>query len=325
MKLLGIKSHNFSFDFFEKNTVPPFYKEIEAVPNAYFENSILKDNNVHIVNCIMPYIGKRESTLNSDYGHYSKSYRLGYAMDFSNSSSAIDYLKNVLGKKTYKSIRQDRQRLYRDHNIQLKVYHGEMDKDHYTYLLKTLKGYIFKRFEGRTHTHTALSKWDFYVPTCYDMILSKNAAMFVLYDNDLPIGISLSFRHKSILTAAITSFNENYYKYSLGKLMFVNQIEWCFLNNCTLLDTGWGNIPYKIKFSNAVFYYDTKVFYPKKNLAKKMLAFFISWALMIKYYCIVVFKEKRYNSPKKTFKNRWLNLSCTNIHSQHVSLKTESS
>ncbi len=321
MKLPGIQSHNFAFDFYEKNKVPFFFKEIKNVPKSYFRDNHKKDNKVHIVNCVMPYIGKRKSTIIDDYGFYSKSYRLGYAMDLSNSSCATEYLKDVLGKKPYKNLRQDRQRLYRGNNIHLKVYHGEIDKDNYMFLFNTLKGYILKRFEGREHKHTALSKWDFYIKSCYNMILSKNAALFVLYDNDRPIAISLSFSHKNILTAAITSFDEHYYKYSLGKLMFVNQIEWCFLNDYKLLDTGWGNIEYKIKFCNAVFYYDTKVFYPKKNLFKRILAFLISWGLMIKYYFVIIFKEKRYNKPEKTYKNRWLDLNNSNGYFQNVSLK----
>jgi len=314
MKKLGVNYHNFAFCFFEKNKVPFYYKEIKNVPKSYFVDNDAEANEVQIVNYVMPYVGRRKMTLKNGYDFYSKSYRLGYAMDFSNSLSAIDYLKDVLGKKTYKNLRQDRQRLHRDYSIHLKVYHGDINKDNYHLLFKTLKEYILKRFEGRTHKHTALSKWNFYVKSCYKLILSKNAALFVLYNNNNPIAISLGYTHNNILKAAISSFDQSYYKYSLGKLMFVNQIEWCFLNNYKLLDTGWGNINYKIKFSNAVFYYDTKVFYPKDKLFKKILAFLISWGLFIKYSLVIIFVEKKLRRPKKVYKNRWLDLNSTKTY-----------
>ena len=316
MKKLGFKYHNFVYCFFEKNKVPFFYEEIKNVPKTYYVDNIDEANEVQIVNYIMPYIGRRKITLKDGYDFYSKSYRLGYAMDFSNSSSATNYLKNVLGKKTYKNLRQDRQRLHRDYNIQLKVYYGDINEDNYQILFKTLKEYILKRFEGRVHKHTALSKWNFYVKSCYNMILAKNAALFVLYNNNSPIAISLGYTHNNILKAAISSFDESYYKYSLGKLMFVNQIEWCFLNNFKLLDTGWGKIEYKIKFSNAIFYYDTKVFYPKDILFKKMVAFLISWVLFIQYFCVIICVEKTFKRPKKVYKNRWLELNSSKAYFQ---------
>jgi CelD/BcsL family acetyltransferase involved in cellulose biosynthesis len=226
-------------------------------------------------------------------------------MDFREYDSAQEFLRNQLGKKVYKNLRQDNQRLERNHTTRFEFFFGAIDESKCEILLETLKGFISVRFKGKTSKHAALNRWGFYQDTVYEMILAKKASLFVIYELELPIAISLHYHYKKILYAAIISFDTRFSKYSMGRQMFVQQIIWCYDNNYQLLDMGWGAYDYKLKFSNAVYRHQTHVLYPKKSIGKKLVAYCISWALMFKYYGARL-RDREFKIPESKFKNRWL-------------------
>lgn len=307
MNLLNIQRSNFHFDFFEKRFIPEYYHGIKGIPQEFYQLPYPKNENrnkkITIINCVPPYLSVNEDNLNDSYSCYSKSYRLGFAMDLSESSSARDYLRNQVGKKTFKTLRQDLQRLECSYNIRFEIYNGKIEKATYHFLMDKLEGYIKERFKGRKHL--ALIRWKEYTDTAFDQIIAKNASLFVLYEKDDPLAISLNYHYKNIFYSAITSFDQNFYRFSLGKQMFVKQIEWCYGRGYRLIDTGWGSLDYKIKFSNAVFRYQTHVLYPKKDYMKKVMAFILSWLLFIKYHLVMV-KYHKFKKPESSYKNRWL-------------------
>jgi len=312
MAIPNIQRYNFHFDFFEKRFIPEYYKKISGIPPDYYqlsdsEKDIGSNKNIAIVNCIPPYLSVNEANLIDSYSCYSKSYRTGFAMDLSKSSSAREYLRNQLGKKVFKNLRQDMQRLDRSYTIRFDIYHGQIDKVTYQFLLDKLEGFILDRFKGRTSKHTALNRWKEYTDTAFDQIIAKNASLFVLYEKDNPIAISLNYHYKNTLCSAIISFDRAFYKFSLGRQMFVKQIEWCYENGYRLIDMGWGSFDYKIKFSNAVFRYKTDVLYSKKSYLQKLMAFTISWLLFIKYYLVQI-KDSKFKNPEAAYKNRWMKI-----------------
>ena len=132
MNLLNIQRANFHFDFFEKRYVPRYYQGIKGIPLEFYQlpypKNDIRNKRIAIVNSIPPYLSINEDNLTDSYRCYSKSYRLGFAMDLSESSSAREYLRNQLGKKMFKNLRQDFQRLERSYNIQFEIYHGKIEK-----------------------------------------------------------------------------------------------------------------------------------------------------------------------------------------------------
>ena len=309
MDILNIQRYNFHFEFFEKRFIPEYYKEISGVPLDYYQLSDsekdIGNKRIAIIKCIPPYLSVNEDNLIDSYSCYRKSYLLGFAMDLSKSISAREYLRNQLGKKMFKNLSQDMRRLERSHTIRFEIYHGQIEKATYKLLLDKLEGFIRDRFEGRTSKHTALNRWKDYTDTAFDQIIAKNASLFVLYEKDSPIAISLNYHYKNIFYSAITSFEQTFYKFSLGRQMFVKQIEWCYENGYRLIDMAWGSFDYKIKFSNAVFRYKTHVLYSKKNYLEKLMAFTISWLLLIQYYLVMI-KYSKFKNPESSYKNRWL-------------------
>lgn len=301
-----IKSHSFYFDFFEKGKVPGFYEKINGIPKSYFEPDVLLENtdsDIHVVNCIPPFLLDKDFTIKKPFGLFSKTYRLGYAMYLSDFSSAHEYLRNQLGKKKYKNLRQDYQRLKRAHNIHLKVFHGKISREIYDELFITLEEFIHNRFSKNNRKHFALTKWSFYKETAYQDINEKKASFFVIYNDTSPIAISLSYHFRNVMFAAVTSFDNTFYHYSLGRQMFVEQLHWCYQNKIDLLDTGWGEFDYKMKFSNAVYQYHTQIIYPKKNIISKGGGYITSWVLMLKNR-LSTYYHLGFTSPKKLFKER---------------------
>jgi len=307
MGIPKIKSHSFYFDFFEKGKLPEFYSEIKNVPKEYVSPNRDLDNDIHIVNCIPPFVLQDQKALKNGLKAFTKTYRLGYAMYLPEFTNANDFLRNQLGKKPFKNLRQDYQRLKRDHNVQVKIYFGEIDRKIYKELFIKLEEFIHSRFTKNNRKHFALTKWSFYKETVYQDIHDKKASFFVVYSDSEPIAISLSYHFRNVMFAAVTSFNNTYNHYSLGRQMFVEQINWCYQNGIELLDTGWGEFDYKMKFSNAVYQYHTQVIYPERNTISKMASYIISTIMMLKSK-VSTFYHLGCKSYKKLFTERLVKL-----------------
>lgn len=300
---------NFCYSFYEDKSFNKYYTNLAAINKLNDEKATevcLYDKNLIVSIYLIPqYLNIGANHLNSYFGVFCKSYQLGFAIDLTNFSSAKDYLKNQLSTKVFKNLRQDRQRLENNFDIQFQVYHLFIHKETYDELMNTLKEFITIRFKGKTSRHAALQRWNHYNETVLEQILDGTASLFVLKNQDKAIAISLNYHYKNVLYAAIISFDHNYHNYSLGRQMFYRQIEWCFNSGYRLIDLAWGSFDYKIKFSNAVFRYQTHVIYPKKNLAAKFLAFIQINKLCLIYY-VVLLRDKKIKNPKLSYKDKWL-------------------
>lgn len=294
MNWVNLKRYNFYFEFFEKGSLPFFYSfssEFKPIYTSF--DSEFKPNELlpllAIVNCIPPYLTHLANHEKSKYACFTKAYRLGYLIDLSNSEDSIQYLKKQFKPKTYKNLRQDIQRLDKHYTITFRAFHGEIQKDYFKILIDKLEFFIGERFSQKNKSHSALSRWKRYQEPLYQMILAKKASLFVLYRDKNPIGISINYHYKETLVATVTSYDSDYYRYSIGKQMFVKQIEWCFENNYKLIDLMWGDFKHKRGFSNKIIRYETHVVFNKKSLYGKVVAFIISNALFFKY----IWKEER--------------------------------
>ncbi len=300
---------SFFFDFFEKQSIPGLYNHL---PVAYrplshgTEKSTVGNWNVLTISNIPEYIGISKKNVANAYGCIERSYRLGFAMDLTPFGSASEFLRNQLGKKGYKNLRQDRQRLDRDHQPKFECYYGDIDTATYAVLIETLEDFIKTRFSGRTKHHAALKRWDHYKQNIIEQVRLKKASIFVLWVAEKPIAITVNYHLFDIVFFSINSFDSAFGSYSPGRQMFIRQIKWCYENKVRLIDMGWGSFEYKIKFSNAVYKLKTQVLYPKRNLLMQPFAQLLSALLEMKYY-LVMLRDRNFQNPEVKFKNRWLN------------------
>lgn len=238
-----------------------------------------------MVDFIPDYISSHVLIPKKEYGYYEKSYRVGVAMDLKKNSTSNDYLSEVLSTNSFKYLRRSINRLNRDGEIQLVPYYGSIDTETYHSLFKQLQHFIKSRFNQKKERHAALGRWKFYEDTLYDLILQKKASLFVLYDGEKPISISLNYHYdERVLDLAINSYDISYQKYSLGRQMIVRQLEWAYDNNYELIDLRWGAFSYKVDFSNTKSKYRTHVFYTRKNIPLQIMAWCTSLGFYCKYY-----------------------------------------
>ncbi|WP_445384833.1 GNAT family N-acetyltransferase [Robiginitalea sp. IMCC44478] len=310
MKFISIIRRNFHLDFYEEGKVCFAFKNFEGIPAEYFKDFEINQANknaIIVINCIPPYLLPDGVALKSEYASCSKNFRLGYAMQLTKCRNATEFLRQQLGKKVYKNLRQDKQRLEKEHDPYIKIYHGEIDRLKCENLLSQFKRLIEARFGNDAERHYALKRWSLYEKNVYQQIQNKSASLVVVYSDDKVAGMSLNYHFKNLLTVALNSYDQDFAPYSMGRLMFWYILDWCYKNNILLIDLEWGNLPYKVRMANVVFKYQTLVVFPRKNIFKRVISFGILNLIALKY-TVQTRKEFGYKNPEHLFKHRWMNI-----------------
>ena len=104
------------------------------------------------------------------------------------------------------------------------------------------------------------------------MILSKQAALFVVYDKDKPIAITLLNFSNNVMIDVIRVFDIDYSKFRLGTVSIMKQLEWCIENNFEALDFSKGYFEYKKRWTNKLYWFEYHIYYDKKSFLAKILA-----------------------------------------------------
>ncbi|WP_170126275.1 GNAT family N-acetyltransferase [Arenibacter echinorum] len=279
---------NFFFEFFEKNSILPFYEEVnnrtngQISVNKSIEKIVGSKSGVFVVNFIPPYLDAKINIQNTSYRAFQVKPRTGFIMDLSPFPNADEYLKSHLGSKNRRNILSRLKRLESCFDITYKCYFGEIDESEYEFLFQEFELMIGSRFEQRGDEHVGFQRWDDYKESVYDLIRNKRASLFVIYDQKKPIVINLNYHYQNILDIAIPSYDIDYSKFGLGQIVLVKQLEWCFQNDIKMVDMRWGDLPYKRLWCNKIEEYKCDVVYNKNNPTNLILAFTIAKYLNIK-------------------------------------------
>ena len=149
---------------------------------------------------------------------------------------------------------------------------------------------IERRFNQRGDLYSLKQKLDFIKEQTYLLILEKKASLYVIYDENKPIDICLSYHFQNILLHLIRSYDIDYSKYGLGQIDIYKQIDWCFENNFKIFDLMWGELLYKTHWSNEISKYEHHFIYKNNHPLKTP---FVN--LMIRLYKINdVLNQKRF-------------------------------
>ena len=283
-----VKKMNFFFEFFEKNSILPFYEKVDNRTNGQisFNKSVGKivgsKSGVFVVNFIPPYLDAKINRQNTPYRAFQVKPRTGFIMDLSPFSNADEYLKIHLGSKNRRNILSRLKRLESCFDITYKSYFGEIEKSEYDFLFGEFERMISNRFEQRGDEHVGFQRWDDYKESVYDLIRNKRASLFVIYDQKKPIVINLNYHYQNILDIAIPSYDIDYFKFGLGQTALVKQLEWCFQNNYVRVDMRWGELAYKRLWCNSITNYKCDIVYNKNIPTSILLAFLISKGVNVK-------------------------------------------
>lgn len=287
----------FNIDFyktlFEDSSVSGFY-EITGYLNQNISHNLtlisnrLKKHHIYAYQLFPNYLDYKISNKNKVKKVKQK---LGFAIHLKNHSNIIDYLKQECSTQHRKNIVRATNKLENSFNITYKTYFGSISKVHYEYIMNSLREMILKRFQQREGRNLIIKNWNHYFEHTFNLINEKKGSLFVVYDGDKPIEVSINYHLDSIMYSSISSFDLDYGKFSLGNIEIYKQLDWCLLNSIMFFDMGYGDLAYKRKWSNHIYQFEHHTIYHKINI----LGDLYSYLLLIKYQLTNYLISKKIN------------------------------
>ena len=194
----------------------------------------------------------------------------GFAVDLNGFSNGEAYLRGHFKPNFRTALRRRIHGLETCLDITYRMYFGAMEKDDYTFLMNSLKTMLTRRFNQRNDENRALANWAYFESKSLELIRSKDASLFVIYDGDKPIQITLNYHLGPVFFQAIPSYDIDYAKFGLGNIAIYKIMEWCIGQKFTLLDMGFGAFEYKLKWCNLVYDFNHLVFYRRNSLISQL-------------------------------------------------------
>ncbi|SHF79367.1 Acetyltransferase (GNAT) domain-containing protein [Arenibacter palladensis] len=282
-------SNNIIFDavFYERKT------ECSLVNNVYLKNSPEKsiyaqgstENNfksgIRIVDDVPPYVNIEFQEKYDSYQILNSSV-LDFYVNLEGYSDVQEYLKSQMGAKSRSRLRGLVNRLEKCFDITYKIYFGEITKEEYELLFEYLKKFIEERFSQRGDKHQAMEEWNLYKERTFEMILKKEASLYVIYNENRPIDICLNYHIASVYVNKIRSYDIDYSKFRLGYIDIIKQLEWCLENNYAIFDLMRGDLRYKREFCNNIINFDRYILYKRNSLSGKLMAYLKTKELVLR-------------------------------------------
>lgn len=258
---MNVKNLNLFFKIYKENTIPECFSSLTTFDKVYPNKEFKKAFKIYHISFIPFYIGLK---VNSDFVKLSpvKQSNLGYAMSLNNFKNKDEYINKILGRKA-KNIRRLSRKLEQCFTINYLTFYGDIEIENFKFLIRRLREMIEIRFKQRGQTNDRLAEWESIEQDTFSLILEKKASLFVIYNKDEPIEISLSYHFNDLQFSAISSYDINYEKFSLGSIHFYQIIDWCIEQNITIFEMGFGDLDYKRKWSNLIYNYSHGFLYAK--------------------------------------------------------------
>lgn len=273
------------------NNIPSIFKQLEYL-NEYIEYTPLdhvKKQKVYSFSLFPEYIKPR--VLHGLTCKITNQENWGYSIHLFSFNSIDEYLESQFKSKYRSIIRRYVSRLESSFNIKYHLYREDISPEKYSFIMQSLKEMIVTRFEQKNDTHKLIHQWNTIYKTTHKDIKDGKASLFVIYNGDQPIEISLNYHFKKILFSTISSYDINYSKFGLGHIEIYKQIEWCIANNYILFEMGVGGMDYKRRWSNHIYNFKHYVIYPNDNKFLSALGTIESYKIKIKEYL----KSKKVN------------------------------
>ncbi|TPV34052.1 hypothetical protein FJ651_07790 [Paucihalobacter ruber] len=270
-----IKREMFIWDFLKKEMIP---KNVESVTfnNITFDNSNICEkskNQVTTISLVPSYVN-----LNFKNKELFKEIKItntnldGSGITINENDTLESYLQNTLSRHTRKNLQRFWNRLNQSFNIKVNYYHGQISRETFTFLMSSLYHFLIKRFNDKQKINSYLINWDQKTEPAFNLINNKKASLFVIYNEDTPINITLNYHtFNTILFSEINGFDTNYYKFGLGHIDLYLHLKWCFDNNYKFLDLGNGTLDYKKKWCNTFYNIQYVLLYKKGSILSKTL------------------------------------------------------
>lgn len=199
----------------------------------------------------------------------------GYLANLENYTNLQDYISDNFSSRSRKVFKKHIPKLEACFNIKYKMYYGEnITKDEYDFIIDNFKRLLKKRFDEKQINNHYLSdkKWNYLKALVFPMILSKKASLFVIYDKNTPINISVNYVSSNIKFGALTVFDTDYSKFNIGFIDIMKHLEWCIENKLNIFDFSKGDFEYKKRWGNKIYHFDYHILYDSSSIFATLIA-----------------------------------------------------
>lgn len=250
-------------------------------------SNILKDykNKVFIIYDVHQSSNKNAYN-NNKLGFYKVEQYPGYICDLSSYVNIKQYMLQEISRKSRYKFNKYKRNLESKYNIHYKMYLDDISPEVYESLFYDFKRLLKKRFLHKKTVNNNLNpeEWAFYKAVTLPMMLNKEAGIFVVYDANKPIAITLLNFSANTMLDVIRTFDIDYAKYRLGSVSIMEQIDWCINNNIKFLDFSKGYFEYKKRWANKPYWFEYHIYYDKKSFKAKTLALLYKNFFALKLY-----------------------------------------
>ncbi|RKN76929.1 GNAT family N-acetyltransferase [Ulvibacterium marinum] len=290
---MSVRRLNFLDDVQWKNWLSFFYTRISNTFSQKLllqspESTIEKAKEIYVIKDIPAYLNMK---VHPGFKQRKAKMYHGYFINLGLYQNMEAYLLSRLSAKKRSQNRAYKKRLELCFNVRYKMYYGHIDKKNYDFLFDQLKLMIKRRFSLKQMKYDGLDKMDSYKELMYLRILKKRASLFVIYDEEKPISISLNLIDKDIYTGFMMSFDIDFSKFYLSFIGILKQLEWCFEKKIRIYDMMKGDLDYKKVFTDSTYNYYSHILFTSRSLLSKVIAnlmtYKISW-----YYRSLYFMKK---------------------------------
>lgn len=222
-----------------------------------------------------------------------------------------EYFNNQFSSKSRYNIRKNYRILESNFNVSFKVFKGAIDKSEYDFIFEKLIELIKKRFYSLGKDNNIVNLRDYYYSLCYELILENKASFNVLYVDEDPIAISMSFLSDKELFFAITTFDIDYRRYNLGHILIFNMMKWCYQNDILIFDYSKGEYDYKKRWSNKSYSFENHIIYDSKSFKSRLIGGYLYNYFVFKQFLRDKKVNTLYSKAKFIFKKEEMKL--TNV------------
>lgn len=307
-----ISKLGFLYSIFVENHIPPYYQE--AIVNTLDNNRItlpagqspIKGNSsVVLVPNIPDYLNVSLNLGEAGMKCKKASQYQGFLVHLKDGIDSKTYLSEQLSKRNIKNLYAKQRKLEAGHKISYIFHYGDISKEHYDFLFTEFYTMLKRRFLEKKMYNNNLLNWKFYYDLAYPMILKKKASLFVIYDGEKPITLTLNFHLKDIVFSYIQTYDIDYSHYNMGDISMVKHIEWCQKNEFSVFDLAMGQTDYKLKWCNHVYNFEHHLFFNPGSAYSSLKSYLLSQKLRLRQYLrdkdII---GKRFQMDKFLFKRR---------------------
>lgn len=276
LKYFSNNPNAFSFGFigpikFVKSKFSLFYYNVgkNITNGTYYDLNVEEKDykgKVFLIYDVLSYLSKEDKLKNPNLKIKQVVQYSGHLSRMDNFENFNEYFSAQFSAKSRNNLRKYQKRLDQNFSTKFNIFFGEISREDYEDIFEKMIGLIGKRFGQLGLDNNILNLKDYYYDLAYDMICNKEASLYVLYQEDEPIAISLCFLSQSHLFFAITTFDTDFRRYNLGHVLIMNIMDWCYNNNISVFDYSKGTYDYKLRWANESYNFENHILYDSKSL-----------------------------------------------------------